>query len=156
MKRGQTQKQAMCMKAILMLHVYCTVCVSHRPLLSIDEDLTAGDVDSVPCQSQTQLVRSWGVGTWGRKWMSWQKILYVWWSGFLKHWWWYIGHDSMDYNHAVVHHGDWFSTFIAAISIRLYCSFDFLSICWYSHLPLLNAFAAVKKTDWYISISCER
>lgn len=31
---------------------------SYRPLLSVDEDLTAGDVHSVPCQSQTQLVRS--------------------------------------------------------------------------------------------------
>lgn len=31
---------------------------SYRPLLSIDEDLTAGNVHSVPRQSQTQLVRS--------------------------------------------------------------------------------------------------
>lgn len=42
----------------------------YRPLLSIDEDLTASDVHPVPSQSQTQLVGSGSVGTWGRREMS--------------------------------------------------------------------------------------
>lgn len=49
-----------------MINVSAALCVllfilfmcSYRPLLSVDEDLTAGDVHSVPRQSQTQLVRS--------------------------------------------------------------------------------------------------
>lgn len=36
---------------------------TYRPLLSVDEDLTASDVHSVPRQSQTQLVGRWSVGT---------------------------------------------------------------------------------------------
>lgn len=36
----------------------------YRPLLSVDEDLTASDVHPVPSQSQTQLVGSGSVGTW--------------------------------------------------------------------------------------------
>ena len=40
---------------------------AYWPLLSVDEDLAAGDVHPVPGQSQTQLVRGGRISTWGRQ-----------------------------------------------------------------------------------------
>ena len=37
---------------------------AYWPLLSVDEDLAAGDVHPVPGQSQTQLVRGRRISTW--------------------------------------------------------------------------------------------
>lgn len=48
----------------------------YRPLLSVDEDLTASDVHPVPRQSQTQLVGSGSVGTWERREAS-QKVCFL-------------------------------------------------------------------------------